>query len=213
MIMSTRRGRLACAPFFAAMMLTLSVGSALAHGGQGGEGQVEGDGQFHGHDGRPVNAVVVVNHSDGRYRGDGAVDYNTIFGNSVNPLNEARAEASCTDCQTFAIALQIDLYQRGSSYVAPENYAIAINTNCTRCVTVAWAIQYVIPVADPSRVPERVRELASDLDSTLRYVMRQRDLSTVDRIGQINSVINQFNDLAQYLLTSRDVEEGRNTES
>ena len=64
----------------------------------------------------------------------------------MQPKNIAVAEGQCTDCATLAIAVHVFLYQRGAPSIQPQNIALAINNACTRCVTFAYAFQFVIPV-------------------------------------------------------------------
>ena len=61
----------------------------------------------------------------------------------VDQTNAAVAYASCEECQTIAIAIQIVLVSGDVDVVAPTNVAYAINANCTTCVTVAFAYQFV----------------------------------------------------------------------
>src|SRR5438067_6493013 len=89
-----------------------------------------------------ANIVVVTNRSDSAMRVRGNVDVNHIPGSTASPLNYAGAVASCTDCQTYAIALQIDLISKDATVIEPKNQAIALNVQCTRCRTVAQAIQF-----------------------------------------------------------------------
>ena len=56
-----------------------------------------------------------------------AVDLAELRGSRTEPINAAFAYASCTDCQTFAVALEIALIAPGASTIAPENHARAIN--------------------------------------------------------------------------------------
>ena len=63
----------------------------------------------------------------------------------VDTGNAAVAYASCTDCQTVALAIQVVLISGfDSSVVAPENLAIAINESCSLCDTLASAYQFVL---------------------------------------------------------------------
>src|SRR4051794_9618741 len=88
----------------------------------------------HGANGSPKNVVEVVNKSSKKLRMKANVQLNRIKGDSITPLNAAVAVGQdCTGCQTFAVALQIDLYQQGAHLVSPENYAIALNVACTSC--------------------------------------------------------------------------------
>src|SRR5215217_3537713 len=78
-------------------------------------------------DGRHVNSVEANNIHDGRLELQGRVDYVREKQNDVTAGNQAVAHATCTDCQTIALALQLVVYQQGATNVAPRNFAIAIN--------------------------------------------------------------------------------------
>src|SRR5207245_1887217 len=97
----------------------------------------EGDhDEFRSGNGR--NEVILHNCTDNRLRVRAAIQLNTIPGRVVIPLNEAYAEGSCLRCQTLSVALQIDAYSAERARdIEPQNFAVAINTGCTRCVTVA----------------------------------------------------------------------------
>lgn len=160
--------------------------------------QVSGGGQ---------NIVQVMNRDDQRMRIRGNVDLNRIPGDRAAPVNYAAALASCTDCQTFAIALQIDLISRTASAIAPQNTAIAVNVGCTRCVTVARAIQFVVQVDDPREVPENVRELVREMDRELREIAqlgRQGQITLLEAETRINALIDRFRDLGTSLYEGRD---------
>ena len=149
------------------------------------------------------NIVKVTNRTDNRLIVRGRVDFNRIPAQKVAPVNAAIAVSSCTGCQTYAVALQINLYQRGASFVAPQNGAVAVNAACTHCVTVARAVQYAIPVDDLNSVPHDVRELAKALDKELKGVEGSFDTSTFNVYqadAKILAVINEFKALGNRLL-------------
>jgi putative peptide zinc metalloprotease protein len=110
--------------------------------------------------GGPANIVRVINQTDGKVRSEGRMQGKTIPGNNIRPANQAFAYASCTNCQTYAVALQIVTYRQSANVVAPANVALAINYHCTGCNTVARALQYVIPTDDPDKLPPSVQRLA-----------------------------------------------------
>jgi hypothetical protein len=152
-------------------------------------------------DGGPSNVIHSNNNNDGRFKARGSIDFNRIHGDEVVPHNEAQATASCTDCQTIAVAVQINLYERGASNVSPTNVALAVNENCTRCFTVAWAVQYVIPVDDVDGAHEDVEQLVRDLDREIRYFEKIHSLDEVnlqEAEARLNSVIQNYNDLIEY---------------
>src|SRR5215212_11077575 len=73
------------------------------------------------------NVVVLQNRVDGRLTTRGQVQLNRIPGPTAGPVNLASAESSCTDCQSLAVAFQIDLISRTASSITPENAATAVN--------------------------------------------------------------------------------------
>ena len=122
------------------------------------------------------NVVNADNDRDGRFRARGNAELDRIRGDEVRPTNMAQAHASCTDCQTIAVAVQVAVYRRGASVLAPVNCAVAVNDTCTRCVTIARALQYVIPVDDLREVPREVNALVRRVDQEAGYFERIRDL-------------------------------------
>jgi putative peptide zinc metalloprotease protein len=149
------------------------------------------------------NIVKITNKTDNRLIVRGRVDFNRIPADRVAPVNAAIAVASCVGCQTYAVALQINLYQRGASVVAPQNAAVAVNAGCSHCVTVARAIQYSIPVDDLASVPKDVRNLAKALDKELKGVEGVYDTGTFNVYqanARINTVVSEFKTLANSLL-------------
>ncbi|HET9848277.1 MAG TPA: hypothetical protein VFR68_06955 [Candidatus Dormibacteraeota bacterium] len=149
------------------------------------------------------NIVQVINRTDGKIKMDGRVKLDKIPGPNVGPKNEAFAFSSCTDCDTLAVALQIDLTRADSHHVQPFNKAMAVNFQCTRCVTVALAYQYVIPVADPNQVPSDVREMIRQMNDQLGSIRSPHE-SLSDAANQVEAVISHFQEYAGDLIAGRD---------
>jgi putative peptide zinc metalloprotease protein len=86
---------------------------------------------------------------------DGSVVYDVAFalvwadGDTVANTNEAYALASCTGCQTVAVAFQVVLILGNADVVVPENVAAAVNYGCVQCVTQALATQLVVTLSGP----------------------------------------------------------------
>jgi putative peptide zinc metalloprotease protein len=70
-------------------------------------------------------------------------------GDTVANTNEAYALASCTGCQTVAVAFQVVLILGKANAVVPENVAAAVNYSCVQCVTQALATQLVVTLSGP----------------------------------------------------------------
>ncbi|MBI2755608.1 MAG: hypothetical protein HYX52_02760 [Chloroflexi bacterium] len=165
--------------------------------------------------GKGNNVVQVSNKQDGRFRARGNVDFTAVRGEEVTSQNVAEAESSCTDCQSIAVAAQIVVYRRGASRIVPQNRAVALNTNCTRCVTVARAIQYVIPVDDDANPPENVRGLVREMNKELDTFERIKDVNEIDpkeAEARLNRVMGQFQELLQYAQESWDERRDDNRE-
>jgi putative peptide zinc metalloprotease protein len=76
----------------------------------------------------------------------------------VDHRNRAYALASCADCTTVAAAFQVVVASGTSRTVVPENSAIAVNYQCTTCITHAIAVQTVVTTTStpPAEVRARV---------------------------------------------------------
>jgi putative peptide zinc metalloprotease protein len=141
------------------------------------------------------NVVFVLNRQDGDLRVRGRVRLVHIKGDRAEPVNAAFAYSSCTDCQSYAVALEIALISPNASVIAPQNRARAINYECTRCVTFARALQYVYAVDDPDQVPDNVGRLVREMERELRDISRDRRITPTEANERVTAVIVQFQDL------------------
>ena len=149
---------------------------------------------YHGAGSGPRNVVKLHNRRSGQLRVRGNVQLNRISGDAVDPFNYSIAYNACGEgAATFAVALQLNLYRTGAPYVAPENYAYAVNYGCTRCAALAYAVQLVYPVDDPTQVPEPVRELIRELDRELQEIhVLQQELSLAQAHARVKAVVDRF---------------------
>ena len=150
------------------------------------------------------NHVTVVNQSDGRLATQGRAVLAVDHGPTVDNENTAIARASCTDCRTVAVAVQVLAVDGTASDFAPLNAAVAVNDECTRCQTYAYARQEVITVDGPFTLTADGRdridrleaaieqtagsgepfvEMGADLDS-LVVELRTTVLAEIDRAGR-----------------------------
>jgi hypothetical protein len=175
---------------------------------RGRDDERDSSGQFHGSS-RGNNIVLVRNRADNKMRMRSRIRLVEIHGDRAEPLNGAFAYASCTGCQTFAVALEIALVSPHASIIAPQNRAHALNYECTDCVTVARALQYVLVLDDPSQVPDNVERLLREMERELRAISGERDISPQQANDRIDAVILQFTELAEHLTDQRDATEER----
>lgn len=87
------------------------------------------------------NVAVAVNTRDGSTVYAVRLKVVMTGADVVDSGNAAVAVASCADCQTVAIALEGVIVTGDAEVVAPENIALAINSGCSGCQTLAYAYQ------------------------------------------------------------------------
>ena len=150
------------------------------------------------------NIVQVINHADGHFRVDGNVKLNQIPGPNAGPKNVAFAYSSCTDCQTMAVALEINLISTSARNIQPLNQAVAVNYRCTSCVTYARAIQYDIQVDDPHQVRSDVRDLMQQMDATLTHIKSSHE-TFQKALDDVDAVIAEFKELGTSLKDQHDM--------
>jgi putative peptide zinc metalloprotease protein len=109
------------------------------------------------------NGAIAVNTEDDSEVFEFAFDFTRVVNGIVDQTNAAVAYASCTNCTTVAIAVQIVLVVGDATQVTPENLALAINENCVACTTVAAAYQYVFGTGDRIRLTGQARKQLREL--------------------------------------------------
>lgn len=90
------------------------------------------------------DTAVEVNTKDGSSVFDVTFMIRRAAGDVVDTTNAAAAVASCEECQTVAVAIQVVLVTGDPEVVSPENLALAMNIECTLCSTLASAYQIVL---------------------------------------------------------------------
>jgi len=140
---------------------------------------------------RADNAAIAVNTRDGSSVFRFAFAIRRVMGDVVDETNSAVAYASCTDCRTTAIAIEIVLVAGSPSVFTPTNQAIAINYLCTLCSTFASAYQFVIQAAGPQHfTSDALREL-HDIRAAIRDLQDQ-NLSPFDLQAALNPLIDRL---------------------
>jgi putative peptide zinc metalloprotease protein len=141
------------------------------------------------------NAAVAINTKDGSTVFKLAFAIRRVAGDVVDQQNAAVAFASCTDCQTVAIAIEIVLVEGTPSTVTPENIAIAFNQECSLCTTFAGAYQFVVGYGYPVRfTPDGLRELArirNELER-LRVAFEKGELSLAELKARVDALIGEI---------------------
>lgn len=117
---------------------------------------------------------------------------------TVDTSNAAVAYASCTDCQTIALAIQVVLVSGyDSSTVTPENLAIAINESCVLCDTLASAYQFVLTAEGNLRFTAEGNQALAEIRKAL-LDLRDSGLTAAEIQAQVDALMER---LAEVLAT------------
>jgi putative peptide zinc metalloprotease protein len=146
------------------------------------------------------NAAVAINLRDGSSTFRLAFKITRVNRDVVDSSNAAVAAASCTDCQTVAVALQAVLIFSDASAITPTNFAFAYNLDCERCYTLATAYQFVSTTgivrftADGNR---RIADIRRQLEA-----LRFADLSIEEIQARVDVLAGQLFDVMRSEIVS-----------
>ncbi len=177
---------------FAALLLTVGVAAPAAAKGNDS----------------PTNDAVAVNTKDGSSVFKLAFSVRSIESSVVAPENAAVAYASCTNCQTIAIAVQVVFVIGSPDVFTPENVAIAINENCSFCDTLATAYQFVVQSSVPVRLTHDGKRQLHDIFKALQD-LDGSGLTALEIQAKVDELMQQ---LAQVLATEVEPIPGKNDE-
>jgi putative peptide zinc metalloprotease protein len=136
-------------------------------------------------------AAIAINTKDGTDIFRVAFAIKRAMGDVVDNGNAAVAYASCMDCQTVAVSIQVVLMMNDPSVVTPTNLAIAINEECTLCETLASAYQVILTTDGPVRfTPAGHREIAAIRHELL--AMRHAGLTIEEILVRLDALMDRF---------------------
>jgi putative peptide zinc metalloprotease protein len=123
---------------------------------------------------RLENVATAITEQDDSNVYDLAWDMSRQRGDDdVTHLNKATARAHCARCHSTAIAFQIVLVSGSPTTVMPRNEAEALNVDCTECVAIAEARQFVRVVPEPVRFTGEGRAVLADVHEDLEALEAQ----------------------------------------
>jgi putative peptide zinc metalloprotease protein len=140
------------------------------------------------------NAAVAVNTKDGSSLFKFAFAIHKAAQDVVDDKNSAVAYASCTSCQTVAIAIDIVLVTGQPSVFTPQNIALAVNENCNFCDTFASAYQFVVQSGGPVHFTHDGHKQLEDIrkeiakwgkDGLTPAQMREQLPALIDQVQQV----------------------------
>jgi putative peptide zinc metalloprotease protein len=129
------------------------------------------------------SAAISVNTKDGTTVFKVAFAIRHVMSDVVDETNAAVAYNSCNDCAAVAIAFEIVLIESDASVISPTNIAIAFNENCTTCVAVAEAYQFVLGTGGLVHFDAEGNRILAELRRRL-HALRNEDL-TIDQLQVI----------------------------
>jgi putative peptide zinc metalloprotease protein len=132
------------------------------------------------------NVAVAVNTQDGASVFRLAFSVRKVADGVVDQTNTAVALASCTDCQTIALAFQVVLVRGDADVVTPVNQAVAYNDQCLECVTYASATQIVLGFDGNVRFTADGRQRLAALYKSLREL---EDSAPSMSVAQLNTAV------------------------
>jgi len=114
------------------------------------------------------NVAAAVNTTDGKTVYAISLKIVQTDADSIDATNAAVAVASCNDCQTVAIALEGVLVIGEPTNFDPTNIALAINSGCTSCQTLASAYQHFVQNDTRVRISGAGRREIADVRAGLQ---------------------------------------------
>jgi putative peptide zinc metalloprotease protein len=119
------------------------------------------------------NVATATTEQDDSRVFDLAWDVDKQRGGVVDHFNSAEAAARCVRCRATAIAFQIVIVSGAPQTAAPINQAVALNHECTECVVVAEARQFVRVVDQPAKLTGAGRTVLADVQRDLLALQAQ----------------------------------------
>lgn len=137
------------------------------------------------------NVAVAVNTKDGSEVYALRLKVVMTDKDTVDAGNAAVAAASCTDCTTVAVAIEGVLVTGDVETVVPVNVALAMNTECSNCQTLAAAYQYVTSTDGRVRITGEGRRTIAALRQQLN-TLRTQDLPIAQIAAEVDRIAGEF---------------------
>lgn len=140
------------------------------------------------------DAAVAVNLRDGAEVIRFSFNIRQTLSEVVDDSNAAVAYASCEDCRTIALSIQVILVLSNPDVVTPENLALAINEGCTSCETLASAYQFVLGAGGHVRFTAEGRQRLAALRKELLELIRS-GLPIAELQARLDQLMDELRDI------------------
>jgi putative peptide zinc metalloprotease protein len=138
-----------------------------------------------------TTAAVAVNTKDGSSVFRLAFAIKKVAGDTVESTNAAVAFASCDNCKTVAISIQVVLVIGDPNVVTPTNLALAYNYECTMCETLASAYQFVLGTGGPVHFTPEGQKAISEIRKELHDLLKQ-DLPIEEIQARVDALMKRL---------------------
>jgi hypothetical protein len=163
-----------------------------------------------------ANTAIAINKKDGNIVAKTSFSVRHVMGDVVDQSNAAVAFASCVNCSTAAVAVQIVLVESNPSVVRPQNIALAINELCSSCLTIANALQFVVSTDGPANFDDAGRDAINNVRDELHQIrsdFRDGNLTLDELQSRVATIRAQIREvLANHIVAMKnqlDDEDGR----
>lgn len=139
------------------------------------------------------NVASEINTKDNSNVFDLSFNIRRVMAGAVDIDNAAVAVASCQDCRTIAVAIQIVLIFSDPDVVTTDNLALALNVECSSCETMALAYQYVLTTGGPVYFTAEGNKAITDILNQMREILRtNQDMSLEEIAAQVDVLVEQL---------------------
>jgi putative peptide zinc metalloprotease protein len=137
-------------------------------------------------------AAVAINTKDGSSIFRLAFAIKRAAGDVVDSTNAAVAIASCSECQTTAISIQVVLVTGDPEVANPQNIALAYNVLCTACDTLASAYQWALSTDGQVHFTAEGNQAVAEIRRQLRELGRS-DVSGAEIQARLDELMQRLN--------------------
>jgi putative peptide zinc metalloprotease protein len=148
----------------------------------------------HAADGGKDNTAIAVNKKDATSEVRASFQITDLKGDVIDPTNTAFAFASCSNCNTYAAAIQVALVHSAPHTFTPLNQAWAFNYQCTNCVTIADAYQFVTSVPEGSTFSKDAERDLKDLRKQVGD-LKHSGLSPFELHDAVTAIVGEVRDV------------------
>jgi putative peptide zinc metalloprotease protein len=151
------------------------------------------------------DAAVAVNLRDGAEIIRFSFHIRQTLNEVVDDSNAAVAYASCEDCRTIALSIQVILVLSDPDTVTPENLALAINEGCISCETLASAYQFVLGTGGHVRFTDEGRRRLAALRRELLELISS-GLPIAELQAKIDELMDELREILENDLVAVDAQ-------